>query len=373
MTSSKIRIAHILVKGDLTGGPGYSLLGITQHLPKEKYQQHLLSHQKGDLIDQLQPDMASISILRQRAISKWNPFPFLLSVVRAYFFFKANRIQLAHFQFHVYRDPFLVAARLAGVKTLIHVRGPSSDYKRAWLDRADAFVYNSHFTKSIAKLSPELERRAYVVHNGVNVEKFSEQERDEDLLQVLGINSDQTIVASINRIHRSKCLEHFIEVANLINAQAKYRFVVIGSIQDPDYKRELDLLVEKHQLGSKLTFHGHQVDMAKVYPCLDLLIHTASAEPFGRTIIEAAAAKVPVVAFNAGALAEIIVDGQSGLLVSYPDLNALATAAVEIDRDIELRKRLVEQAYSRIVELFNVEIHTKQIEKIYQELLSGRG
>ena len=80
-----------------------------------------------------------------------------------------------------------------------------------------------------------------------------------------------------------------------------------------------------------MKFMGHVHNVPALLHNLDVLVHTTDREPFGRVFIEAMAARKPIVAFNSGGAAEIVVDGETGFLVPPGDVEAMAA---EVDPKI---------------------------------------
>ncbi|MDP2253049.1 MAG: glycosyltransferase family 4 protein, partial [Thiobacillus sp.] len=105
---------------------------------------------------------------------------------------------------------------------------------------------------------------------------------------------------------------------------------------------------------------------------VDLLLVTAEQEAFGRTVIEAMAARVPVVATMSGGPEEIIVDGLTGFLVPVNDSQAMARRAEDILSDAALTKRLVDAAYLRVKEVFSIDAYIKKIEAIILNMTSHK-
>lgn len=366
----QINLAHIVLKSDLTGGPGHSLLTIAQGLSPTEFKQFVLAHERGELLSRLRSSVSEIKVIRRFEISGRFPIPFLITVFRAYLFFRTRRIQIAHFQFHTYRDPVLVAARLARVKTVLHIRGPASDFHISWMSLADRFIFNSRFTESLARLEPELAERSLVLHNAIDAEQFHKQAlaHSSEIQAELKIKPQQRIVAAICRIHRAKEIEHFLEVAAILASRSELRLMIVGESQDPDYRQLLGEELVRLELGKRVEFIGHVSNIAGLYPHLAVLLHPAPTEPFGRVILEALATGVPVVGFNSGALPEIIENEVSGLLVPYPDFRSMAEAVTQMLDNLSERERVVRGGKTRLKN-FAVENQIEKLTAIYHALV----
>ena len=113
-------------------------------------------------------------------------------------------------------------------------------------------------------------------------------------------------------------------------------------------------------------------DPGLAYAAADLFAHTSTLpEPFGRTIIEAMMAGCPVIAARAGGPAEIIVDGQSGLLTTPGDVPALAAALIELLTSNERRAQLGQAARQRAEAEYTLAIMTRRMEETYRLALAS--
>ena len=92
-------------------------------------------------------------------------------------------------------------------------------------------------------------------------------------------------------------------------------------------------------------------------------------EPFGRVIIEAMAAELPVVATNAGGVPEIVVDGETGLLVPAGEDEPLAEAILEMLGDPGRAQEMAVAGRRRALERFDVRRVAKQVGRVYEEIL----
>jgi heptosyltransferase-1/heptosyltransferase-2 len=102
-----------------------------------------------------------------------------------------------------------------------------------------------------------------------------------------------------------------------------------------------------------------------------LVLATTAHEAFGRVIIEAQAAGVPVVATRMGGVVDIIEDDRNGLLVAPADPQGMSEAVLKIFKDKEFARRLAENAYQKVQEKYSVGLMTAQTLDVYQEALSN--
>jgi glycosyltransferase involved in cell wall biosynthesis len=123
----------------------------------------------------------------------------------------------------------------------------------------------------------------------------------------------------------------------------------------------LKRLVSELGLTERVRFLGLRNDVQDLLARADVFVHPATwGEAFGFTITEAMASAVPVIATRAGGIPEIVVDGESGLLVTPGAVDELAVALERLASDESLRDRLAQAARRRTEERFDVRASARQ-------------
>ena len=119
---------------------------------------------------------------------------------------------------------------------------------------------------------------------------------------------------------------------------------------------------------------GARRDVAACLDAMDVAIHSSTnPEPFGRVLIEAMALSRPLVAPREGGPLEIVVDGETGLLVAPRDATALAQGIDRLVADPVLRRRMGEAGRARVEAVFDIRHHVRAMEAIFEEMLARRG
>jgi glycosyltransferase involved in cell wall biosynthesis len=95
-------------------------------------------------------------------------------------------------------------------------------------------------------------------------------------------------------------------------------------------------------------------------------------EGFGLPLAEAMAAGLPTVASRVGGMPEIVVDGETGILVAPGDADALADAIVRVLADPELGRRLGEAGRARAVERYSWDVIAAATVALHRRLLGAR-
>ena len=113
---------------------------------------------------------------------------------------------------------------------------------------------------------------------------------------------------------------------------------------------------------------GHHLSLVLVLP--SITIPPQHREQFGRVLVEAMAAGVPVVGSDSGAIPDVI--GDAGLVVPEGDLNALAAALERVLGDADLRASLIERGRQRVQRHFAWPIIARQTMDLFQSALAHR-
>lgn len=182
-------------------------------------------------------------------------------------------------------------------------------------------------------------------------------------------------VGIIGRITPLKGHLHFIKaMARISRVVPRLKIWIVGDApaSKEAYKEELQILVRRLGLWHCTEFLGTQRDIPGILEHLDLLVlATTTHEAFGRVVVEAQAAGVPVVATKVGGVIDIIEDGKNGLLVPPADATSMAEAVMRIFKDTQFARELAENAYLKVKEKYNVELMVKNTLDVYREVLNN--
>jgi len=204
-----------------------------------------------------------------------------------------------------------------------------------------------------------------------------------------GFAPDELVVVHIGRLVRWKGQAVFIRaLAQAAQTVPSVRGLIVGTWHDANerpgllsggqsYYNELCTLATELGLNSegfsRIVFAGFVADPGLAYAAADIVVHTSILpEPFGRTVIEAMISGRPVVAARSGALPEIVVEGETGLLTPPGDSMALANALIELLTSDERRLGMGLAARQRAEAEYTLAIMTHRMEEAYQHALARR-
>lgn len=179
----------------------------------------------------------------------------------------------------------------------------------------------------------------------------------DDLYIVHKDNSNKFNVGFFGRIVKWKGLHVLIDAISMVK-EKKYNVMlsIYGSPSDTemDYYNSVIEQVQRLGLTNFVKFCGFVVEVIPAMRECDVIVSSSVSkyggpESFGRTLIEAMIAGVPVIATNCGGIPEIIIDGYNGILVKENDAKGLAEAIITFRTDINIREKVITNAKNNLL------------------------
>jgi glycosyltransferase involved in cell wall biosynthesis len=269
----------------------------------------------------------------------------------------------------------LVAAARVGVPTLVHEKGfrrigPRERVMSRWID---TFVGMTDLVTAHARARGVQARRHLTVYDGIDCERFTGG-GGAAVRAELGIPADAPVIGIVGHIQSWKGQDLVVQaMARLHAAHPELRCLIVGGVhrQGADYAEAMRARITAEGLGERVLLTGARRDVAACLDAMDVAIHASTnPEPFGRVLIEAMALGRPLIAPREGGPLEIVVDGETGLLVAPRDPAALAAAIDRLVRDPELRRRMGQAGRARVDAVFDIRQHVRAIEAIFDDMLA---
>ena len=141
---------------------------------------------------------------------------------------------------------------------------------------------------------------------------------------------------------------------------------------DGEDRLVLERTADELGIGNHVTFLGRRTDIANIMGSSDFLWMTSRYEGFALVVVEAMAARLPIVATRVAGLIDAIEDGMTGFLVGLDDWRAMAQVTETAIHDTEARKRLVENAHRTAMTRFHPSNMTKQYLLVLQDIVQNR-
>lgn len=206
-----------------------------------------------------------------------------------------------------------------------------------------------------------------VIYNGIDRDEFSAPQDGKAARQSLGIPSDCLVIGVIAHLYREKGHQYLFESLALAQSRLPhFRLLVVG---DGYLRSDLQRLASRLRLTEQIQFLGQRGDLAQLLAAMDIFVLPSSWEGFGIVLAEAMYAGVPVITTrNGGGCAEVVEEGDGGLLVDYGNRSELADAIVRLASDAELRRGLGERGRARVERMFTSSVMAAKYTALYREV-----
>ena len=263
-----------------------------------------------------------------------------------------------------------IAAKLYGIPIVMHKR-----YATAYgvLDRLcevllDRVILVSEATRwAFASHSKQA-----LIYNGVEFSSLQPLSQAETLRVDLNLDPDALLIGIVTRITPEKGIHLLIEATAKLKASSYIQLLVVGGPyfpKDAEYIDSLKVQAEKLGIADRVIFTGFLEDTGAILSLLDVvLLASTIPEACPRTIIEAMAAGIPVIATPLGGSKELVTP-ETGILVPAEDADAFAAAITQLAEDNGGRKRMGKACRLRAEQLFCAAQNARLTEDLYLELL----
>ncbi|MGB7379993.1 MAG: glycosyltransferase family 4 protein [Rivularia sp. (in: cyanobacteria)] len=338
---------------------------------------------------------------------KISPIPNFKSISGLTKIIRKNNYDLVHVHTPIAAVLGRIAAKFAGVKAIVYtahgfpfhdLSSPSQYFFYSNIERYAATITDLILTQNHEDIATakkirlcRAEKLAYL-GNGVDIERFKPSRLNPhsqlQLRQSLGIPDASLIIGTIGRLTRKKGSGYLIEAAGeLISEFPNLHIVIIGSqlSTDPEpFQIELNRRIKTLGLEKHVTLTGERQDIPELLGLLDIFtLPTFSHEGLPRSIVEAMAMNLPIVATDVRGCREAVVNQQNGFIVPSQNSSKLAEALRTLLYNPELRQNYgkasrerVEAEYSEEFVFHRLINHYKQLQihpsQIYENSLIGQ-
>ena len=263
-----------------------------------------------------------------------------------------------------------LAAKISGIRSILvrRVDNPESRFiSKLKYGLYDKIVCISDAIASVLASQGVPVSNLEVIKDCVDTDIFlPKTNQDNDLFERLDIPKNKLTVGVIAQLISRKGHKFLLRVMPDILAkfpEAHCVFLGAGSSREALEQLSVDL-----NLTTAITFTGFRRDIHKIIPQLDIVTHPATMEGMGVALLQSSSAGVPVVAFCAGGIPEVIDHERTGLLVPVGDEVGLKNSLIKLLGSSELRRRYGEQGRQKMLAEFSLTSMRDRYEALYDSL-----
>jgi glycosyltransferase involved in cell wall biosynthesis len=272
-------------------------------------------------------------------------------------------------------QPFIdgtIGALLSGVKTIVH-----TDHARDFPDKRrymfaewlmSHFVYkvvgvSEHTSNNLIRYDRISPQKVITIPNGIDLSRFSIELDKAKKKMELGIQKRDPIIGLGVRLAEQKGITYLLKaMPEIIRHFPNITLLIAGEgpLEGKLKEEVLALGIDKN-----VRFIGPRLDIPEVLKVLNLYVLSSLWEGLPMVVLEAMAAKCPIVATNVGGTHRVITHRKNGSLVEPKNPEALSSEIIRVLSDKPLRSSYIQQSLKILKKKFTVEIMTNQYQKLY--------
>ena len=266
------------------------------------------------------------------------------------------------------------ASKITGRPFVWHIRESINEKTkfRDFIQFASTVIANSQNTAN-RLIEYANVKEPIVIPNGVELSDFLIDKSicRNQLINLLGCDKNSVFVINLGRICEQKNQLAVVQVAKrIVVNNSKVHYIFLGDYQDLYYVENLKKEIHSTIMGDQFHIFDHTRNFIPILLGCDVLLHTAKLESQGRVILEAMAAQIPVVAYNVGGVGESVVQGETGFLRSWNDVEGLAADLTLLLNDQALRLKFGQAGYGRVKQRYSAEITAMKVKSVIEQELS---
>jgi glycosyltransferase involved in cell wall biosynthesis len=237
---------------------------------------------------------------------------------------------------------------------------------RARYAAAALIVANSNWVAEQAAASCAPPEKLTVVYEGAEIPPRFTSEQRQAARQRWGIPGEAPLLGCVGVLLPDKGQEWLIRA--LAETRKEFPTAKLLLAGDGPCRTQLESQARELGLADAVIFAGFVKDVQSVYAALDVFLLPSFFEALNNSLLAAMAYEIPSIAFNRGALAEIIEDARSGLLVEAANVRALQAATATVLRDPAYAKKMGTAGRQRVEENFTAEKMVEGMIQVYTTL-----
>ncbi len=326
-----------------------------------------------------------LAVLRRRYLTPWGIVRYVAATISSTFMLvrliRREKVDIVHSN-TVAVLPGAWAARLTGRPHVWHVHEiVTRPAIFAWLFprllpalTTRLVVISTAVRDWICASNPQAEAKAILVPNGISLAPFDASNGGEAIRDEFGIPPDAPVIGTVGRLHWWKGQDILLRTAAQLRPDwPGLHVLIVGGTVPGEEDRLATLQQEAEGLGLSDCVHwsGFRQDVPDLLAAMNIFVlPSITPEPFGISLIEAMAAMRPVIATKQGGPLDIVIEGETGLLVSPGDANALARAIASLLNDPERGHQMGILGRERIQKYYTVQQYATNMEHVYRGVLS---
>lgn len=253
-------------------------------------------------------------------------------------------------------------------KSLFNKTKLTQFYEKRWLMpkykicRNNFLVISNDSREYFQKVLPKPIQNIKLLHNAINYELFKRKSPFKP------IDSKKIKLINVGSFTKNKNQAFLIKVVSyLVKKEINVELIFLG--KGPEKKNVKNLSVYK-ELESRIQFKGTVDNVQDYLNDSDIYVHSAIHESFGLVLLEAMAARLPVISIDGKGNRDVVLNGKNGYLINDQNVEEFGEKIISLVNDRELHKNLSSNAF-HFAEKFDISNYCEKLIEIYKKILIG--
>lgn len=359
---------HVLeiVGNAIVGGMETYVRNLIRHLPRDQFRVTCLCPFESPFTRTLRQIGCHVFITPVSDDPPWRSIQLALEVIRH------QHIDLIHA--HMPKAHVLagLASCLTQTPAIATVHGMNVTAQELGMSRATGthlvVVCQAAYTEALALGMPP--ERVTLIPNGVDTEIFRAECKGDCFRKSLNLLSDTPLVDFVARIDLEKGPDQFVRVAQLVHVERPdVHFALVG---EGAIDKQIMKLIRQMNLSDCVHMAGVWENPWDVYPALDILVCTSRSEGMPLALLEGMACGRPIVAMAVGGVPEVVVVGNTGLLLPPTDIEGMANAPLKLLEQPGRRQQMEQASRQRAEEVYDLRQSVSLISGLFKGIVRAQ-
>lgn len=377
------------------GGSYFLLLDLVRGLDRSRYTPIVGFHRENYLMDTFRAAGAEVVLFENLRPVEFGsaflnsallPIKKLGNLYRGLFaqariharYLREQKIDLVNLNNSMTRNQaWMLAARQVGIPCITHEMGINQSYSplaKYFGKRLDRIISLSHAICNAMRENGGIDfPNIQVIHCGIDLTRYQIKETPAQLRSKHDIPDGVPIIGVVGNIREWKGQETLVRATAILKQKyPEIRCVLVGDRGEGknEYAERLDRIARELKVSGNIILAGFQRNAIDYMELMDVVTHTSiHPEPFGIVTLEAMSRSKPLVSTTIGGPAEVVVNGESGLLVDPGKPADLATAIDRFLSDPDYARLTGQRGYERMATHFSMKQSIDKTMAVYAEVL----
>ncbi len=365
----KVNLFYLIDGGNGWGGAESNLLSVAKHVNRERYNVEIGCLVEGQVADTFKGNGLPVTIIGMK--NKWD----VSAIVHLVQLLKEKKVDVLHTCLYASNTYGRIAAILARTPVSLAWEHGLAQFlklpRHIWVDRVlnkftDAITAPSlAVRKSIVEVEKIGETKIQVVYNGVEIRPLDPYFDSTAKKTELGLRPEDRVLPYIANLGPAKGHKYFLpSIREVVKAFPDVKFLFVG---EGPFRGEIEKDVERLGIKENVLLCGFRKDIPEILSIAEFYVHPTTREALGIAVLEAMAMGRAVVASNTGGIPEVVVEGETGLLVEPKDHEAMSRAIIELLQSPSRAREMGQRGRERVLTHFSAEKSARELEKIYEQ------